>query len=282
MIDVYYRRRDSSCSSSLANKVPQSEPDNLTQQAETEIETKASSMEEEDSSGLKEEVVLSGVSKRACYGLSSSRSSGSADSSSLTVASVPYLSGFIDSWHPFARYFDTPPKTILEGNENQCGFSLRPSIQVGTLSEEDSQQLMTLFDQVVREDGLDVQDYECAECTRAIGTIFGPAKICAYTRRYYCEECHLDETALIPTKVMYNWDFRQFKVCHKAKLFLSSVNLEPIIDVKSFNAELFEFAPSLTEIFDLRRQLRYMNAYLSTCANGKSQAKATFHKVTFF
>jgi len=223
--------------------------------------------------------VTSYVSKRAGFGLSSSKSSGSEE---LILASVPYLSlsGFIDSWHPFGsgRYFDTPPK----GDSNlqaQYGFSLKPHVQVGTLSEEDSQQLMLIFDQVVREEGLSVQNFECAECTRAIGTIFGPAKICTYTRRYYCEECHLDETSTIPAKIMYNWDFRQFAVCHKAKLFLTAVSIEPIINVKSFNGELFEFAAGLKQVFDLRRQLRYMNAYLSTCADGKSQAKAAFTKL---
>ena len=150
---------------------------------------------------------------------------------------------------------------------------------MGTLSEEDSQQLMLIFDQVVREEGLSVQNFECAECTRAIGTIFGPAKVCAYTRRYYCEECHIDETSTIPAKIMYNWDFRQFAVCHKAKLFLAAVSIEPIINVKSFNGELFEFADGLSQVFDLRRQLRYMNAYLATCADGKSQAKAAFTKL---
>ena len=223
--------------------------------------------------------VTSYVTKRAGFGLSSSKSSGCDD---LIVASVPYLSlsGFIDSWHPFGsgRYFDTPPKGV-DASLVQCGFSLKPHVQVGTLSEEDSQQLMLIFDQVVREEGLSVQNFECAECTRAIGTIFGPAKVCAYTRRYYCEECHIDETSTIPAKIMYNWDFRQFAVCHKAKLFLAAVSIEPIINVKSFNGELFEFADGLSQVFDLRRQLRYMNAYLATCADGKSQAKAAFTKL---
>lgn len=193
---------------------------------------------------------------------------------------VPYLAGFIDSWNPFGsgKYFDTPPEAPHDG---QFGFTLRPDVRVGCLSVSDSQQLMLLFDQIVREMGLDVQNYECAECSRAIGTLFGPAKICAYTKRYYCEECHLDEAVVIPAKVMYNWDFRQFRVCHKAKLFLDSVNIEPIIDVKSFNADLYDFAPSLREVFDLRKQLRYMDAYLITCADSKSKAKATFDKMVW-
>ena len=223
------------------------------------------------------------VNKRTNFGLSSSKSSSSG--SSITLASVPYLAGFIDSWLPFAsglRYFDTPPKGNGEESPDQvvqCGFSLKPHVQVGLLNEADSQELMMIFDKLVQEEGLDLQNYECADCTKAIGTIFGPAKICAYTKRYYCQECHCDEVATIPAKIMYNWDFRVFKVCHKAKLFLSSVSIEPIIDIKSFNSELHYLAPNLQEIFDLRRKLRYMNAYLSTCKNGNSQEKNQFDKM---
>ena len=182
---------------------------------------------------------------------------------------IYFFAGFIDSWNPFfmGRNFDTPPKS---DQTIKCGFSLKPHVQIGTLNEQDSQQMMIIFDQIICEEGLDVQNYECAECTRAIGTIFGPAKICSYTKLYYCEECHVDDTSTIPAKIMYNWDFRLFRVCKKAKLFLNAVNIEPIINVKSFNGELFNFAPDLKEVFELRKQLRYMNAYLATCANGKS------------
>ena len=201
-----------------------------------------------------------------------------------TVKNIPDYSTNFDyffiysSWNPFGvgRYFDTPPKS----DQNiKCGFSLKPNVQIGTLSEENSQQLMLIFDKIACEEGLDVQNYECAECTRAIGTIFGPAKICSYTKLYYCEECHVDDTSTIPAKIMYNWDFRPFSVCKKVKLFLNAVKIEPIIDVKSFNGELFNFAPNLKEVFELRKQLRYMNAYLSTCADGKSPVKTALRKM---
>ncbi len=237
--------------------------------------------------------------------IASSTKSSSSTANSLTTMTIPYLSGFIDSWNPFAnwKHFDTPPEngsTVQpDAGAVKFGFSLKPNVQVGTLSQEDSQRLMAIFDQIIREDGLDTQNYMCAECTRAIGTIFGPAKICTFTKKYYCEvggnrqyfnllvfikhflqECHLDELVVIPAKVMYNWDFTPFPVCHKAKLFLDSVNVEPVINVKSFNAELLNFAPNLNEVFDLRKQLKFMNAYLFTCQDGNNnRIKQSFHKM---
>ena len=281
-IDIYRRRspRQESCSSVEAFKTAEED------HADHSEIKKLSDQNCDDDAISKSDIQskkTSLVNKRTNFGLSSSKSSSSG--SSITLASVPYLAGFIDSWLPFAsglRYFDTPPKAggnDCESESESTGFSLKPHVQVGLLSESDSQQLMVIFDKLVQEEGLDLQNYECADCTKAIGTIFGPAKICAYTKRYYCQECHLDEVATIPAKIMYNWDFRVFKVCHKAKLFLSSVSIEPIIDIKSFNSELHYLAPDLQEIFDLRRKLRYMNAYLSTCKNGNSQEKNQFDKM---
>jgi len=71
----------------------------------------------------------------------------------------------------------------------------------------------TLF-QVVRESGLDAQEYKCHDCSKAIGSLFGAAKVCAYTKKYYCDECHVDETAPIPAKIVYNWNFQSFRVFH--------------------------------------------------------------------
>lgn len=105
LVDIYYRRRESSSSERVM-----------------ETSTTSMTLDEEDTSINKPvtsapiisaaAAVTSSVSyvAKKGYGLSSSRSSGS--DSSVTLASVPCLSGFIDSWHPFGsgRYFDTPPK----------------------------------------------------------------------------------------------------------------------------------------------------------------------------
>ncbi len=49
------------------------------------------------------------------------------------------------------------------------------------------------------------------------------------------------------------------QVCRKAKVFLDSINIEPIIDVKTFNAALFEFAPDLVR--HLKGHLGYLGFF---------------------
>ena len=101
--------------------------------------------------------------------------------------------------------------------------------------------------------GLDRQNYQCDECTRAIGTIFGPAKLCSYTKHYYCEECHTDEVSVIPARIVYNWDFKEYKVCRKSKVFLRALSVEPIIDASTFTKTLFNYAKELEDVLKLRK-----------------------------
>ena len=72
--------------------------------------------------------------------------------------------------------------------------------------------IISFINQVVREEGLDAQNYECADCSKAIGTLFGPAKVCSYTKLYYCDDCHSDDFSVIPSKIVYSWNFQTFKV----------------------------------------------------------------------
>ena len=106
--------------------------------------------------------------------------------------------------------------------------------------------------------GLDWQNYQCYECTRAIGTIFGPAKLCSYTKRYYCEECHADELAVIPARIVYNWDFKEYRICKKAKIFLNALLIEPILDASTFNLNLFDYSSELKTVSTLRKVIFFI------------------------
>uniref|UniRef100_A0A8B9YN12 Differentially expressed in FDCP 8 homolog n=1 Tax=Bos mutus grunniens TaxID=30521 RepID=A0A8B9YN12_BOSMU len=64
------------------------------------------------------------------------------------------------------------------------------------------------------EAGLDSQDYRCAECRAPISLRGVPseARQCDYTGQYYCSHCHWNDLAVIPARVVHNWDFEPRKV----------------------------------------------------------------------
>nr|AAH85446.1 Zgc:101815 [Danio rerio] len=57
--------------------------------------------------------------------------------------------------------------------------------------------------------GLDKQDYRCSECRTPISLrgIPNEARQCDYTGQYYCSSCHWNDTAIVPARVIHNWEF---------------------------------------------------------------------------
>lgn len=49
-------------------------------------------------------------------------------------------------------------------------------------------------------------------CQRSIGLSNGKAKVCSYSGWYYCSTCHVDDTFLIPARLVHNWDTSKYKV----------------------------------------------------------------------
>ncbi|XP_073785154.1 differentially expressed in FDCP 8 homolog isoform X6 [Danio rerio] len=61
--------------------------------------------------------------------------------------------------------------------------------------------------------GLDKQDYRCSECRTPISLrgIPNEARQCDYTGQYYCSSCHWNDTAIVPARVIHNWEFEPRK-----------------------------------------------------------------------
>ncbi|XP_029462231.1 pleckstrin homology domain-containing family M member 3 [Rhinatrema bivittatum] len=115
------------------------------------------------------------------------------------------------------------------------------------------------------EKGLTAQSFKCAGCQRPIGLSHGRAKVCSYSGRYYCSICHVDDSFLIPARLVHNWDTSKHKVSKQAKEFLEYVFEEPLIDIQQENPLLYRHVESLATVMHLRQQLKSLRAYLFSC-----------------
>ncbi|NWJ00242.1 PKHM3 protein, partial [Crypturellus undulatus] len=115
------------------------------------------------------------------------------------------------------------------------------------------------------ERGLTVQSFKCAGCQRSIGLSHGKAKVCSYSGWYYCSTCHVDDTFLIPARLVHNWDTSKHKVSKQAKEFLEYVYEEPLIDIQQENPMLYQHVEPLATVVRLRQQLKSLRAYLFSC-----------------
>nr|XP_061799153.1 pleckstrin homology domain-containing family M member 3 [Nerophis lumbriciformis] len=124
---------------------------------------------------------------------------------------------------------------------------------------------LSLLTCVAVEKGLTAQGFTCAGCQRPVGASRGKAKVCYYSGWYYCQNCHQDNTFLIPARLLHNWDTSKHKVSKQAKEFLEFVYEEPLLDVQQLNGGLYEHCEPLSAVLRLRQQLQSLRAYLFSC-----------------
>jgi len=150
--------------------------------------------------------------------------------------------------------------------KHQIGFRTRPELVVREFSLHRNLELVSCLDIIPREVGLDTQDWRCIDCTKAIGALFGNGRVCAFTKQHYCEDCHGgDELAVIPARLLFNWDGKPYPVAKSSLRFIQAIRSEPIIHLRSFNPSLSTFVPTVEAAKKKRKKLTYLSAYLTAC-----------------
>ncbi|XP_004626682.1 pleckstrin homology domain-containing family M member 3 [Octodon degus] len=146
------------------------------------------------------------------------------------------------------------PKEQVEGHELRK--NKRQSVTTSFLS---------ILTTLSLERGLTAQSFKCAGCQCSIGLSNGKAKVCNYSGWYYCSSCHVDDSFLIPARIVHNWDTSKYKVSKQAKEFLEYVYEEPLIDIQQENPMLYLHAEPLATVVRLRQRLKSLRAYLFSC-----------------
>ncbi|XP_031223613.1 pleckstrin homology domain-containing family M member 3 isoform X1 [Mastomys coucha] len=153
----------------------------------------------------------------------------------------------------------------------QVTLRSKPKDQLGghELRKNKRQSVTTSFLSILTtlslERGLTAQSFKCAGCQRSIGLSNGKAKVCNYSGWYYCSSCHVDDSFLIPARIVHNWDTSKYKVSKQAKEFLEYVYEEPLIDIQQENPMLYLHAEPLATVVRLRQRLKSLRAYLFSC-----------------
>ncbi|KAJ6358863.1 hypothetical protein OIU76_000568 [Salix suchowensis] len=121
---------------------------------------------------------------------------------------------------------------------------------------------------------LEAQHYTCAGChkhfddgmtlmrdfVQALG--WGKPRLCEYTGQLFCSSCHTNKTAVLPARVLHNWDFNEYPVSHLAKSYLDSIHEQPMLCVSAVNPLLFSKVPALYHIMGLRKKIGTMLPYV--------------------
>lgn len=73
-------------------------------------------------------------------------------------------------------------------------------------------------------------------------------RLCDYDGRYYCPTCHWNSTAVIPSRVVHNWDFDERRVCRASKQLLRLMEKRPVLNLQQLNPRLFGFVEELSVV----------------------------------
>uniref|UniRef100_A0A1B0BX73 RUN domain-containing protein n=1 Tax=Glossina palpalis gambiensis TaxID=67801 RepID=A0A1B0BX73_9MUSC len=130
----------------------------------------------------------------------------------------------------------------------------------------DLQEMVEQLCKLGREPGLDSQGFLCKSCQHPLGIGYSNFRVCAFSGNYFCTGCMDLEPAVIPAKVIYNWDFRKHCISKRAATFLSEFRNQPFIDLKVLNPDIYNASECMAEMQSLRIRLNFIRAYLCTCS----------------
>ncbi|XP_077993669.1 differentially expressed in FDCP 8-like [Glandiceps talaboti] len=152
-----------------------------------------------------------------------------------------------------------------------CGYTCHskclPSITRSCISSKLATATFTM--NICPESGLAAQSFRCAECKNHMVTKGASAetRLCDYNGLYYCEECHWNDSEIMPARVVHNWDFDARKVSRSSRQFLRLMGQRAVIKIQDVNPMLFNYVEELSQVGKLREDILMMKAYFLSCKN---------------
>lgn len=119
---------------------------------------------------------------------------------------------------------------------------------------------------------LEEQHYSCSGCYKHLDMAkglmeefvqtlgWGKPRLCEYTGQLLCTSCHLNETSVLPARVLQHWDFTPRPVCQLSKAYLDSIYDQPMLCVSAVNPFIFSKVPVLVHVMEMRKKLSRMLA----------------------
>lgn len=78
------------------------------------------------------------------------------------------------------------------------------------------------------------------------------ARVCHYTGRLFCPECHVLTSRIIPAAVLRDFDFTRRPVSSLAAEYLDSIATQPLLCIGAVNPGLPARVPALAKASELR------------------------------
>lgn len=189
------------------------------------------------------------------------------DSSCEIVNDIsPETSSSTQNNNPLESSFARTTSRSMHSRSDDYEFIPKSSILDIYSNDPEVKRFLKQLTRIANEYGYDEQDYKCQTCRRPIGMVFGQSRLCHFDGHHYCNDCHLGEKAVIPARILCNWDFNKYPISKRNQHLLSLISNEPMFELKTIAPLLYDVAPELVELDQLRRQAFFIRSYCFTCA----------------
>ncbi|KYM99382.1 PREDICTED: pleckstrin homology domain-containing family M member 1 [Cyphomyrmex costatus] len=179
---------------------------------------------------------------------------------------TPRTPGEGPTYDALIQSYQTGNSTVADLQEFLKKYPKKETVEESPKTQPEPKAMVNFDEQlgnIPNEKGLDVQNYSCLECGHAIGMTFSKAHVCAYSGDYYCSKCMAEGQYLIPSRIIHNWDLKQYSISRKAASYLKGK--PALLDIKILNPRIYMAVDTMAQLQSLRIQLNLLRAYLFTC-----------------
>ncbi|CAH0557588.1 unnamed protein product [Brassicogethes aeneus] len=117
-----------------------------------------------------------------------------------------------------------------------------------------------------RKDLMHKQNYRCAGCSMKVAPQYASRfRYCDYLGRYFCTQCHTNQLALIPGRILQKWDFTRYPVSTFSYRLLEQMFADPLFRIFELNKNILKLSKNLQICRKLRLGLFYLKDFVFTC-----------------
>ncbi|XP_023337964.1 run domain Beclin-1-interacting and cysteine-rich domain-containing protein [Eurytemora carolleeae] len=111
-----------------------------------------------------------------------------------------------------------------------------------------------------------LQKWQCSGCGMKVEQKYSKSyRFCNYLGKFFCTGCHENTGAIIPARVIQDWDFKRYPVSNFSLDILNSMHTEPVFNIQDLNPDIIRKIEKLRAVCMSRLQMNKLSRYISTC-----------------
>eukprot|EP00048_Salpingoeca_helianthica_P004278 m.75356 g.75356 ORF g.75356 m.75356 type:complete len:635 (-) comp13131_c0_seq1:37-1941(-) len=160
--------------------------------------------------------------------------------------------------------FDEVPQDLLPLPDNLEETNIRGD---DSWAPPRPQIIFSIHKKPARATAMQAQGYRCVGCGMPVSQhLIKTFRYCDYLGKFFCASCHFLRTAVIPARVLRDWDFTPRPVCNFSLELLQSMYAQPLYSISSVNPGLYVANKELAKARESRLHLLRMRSYIASCS----------------